>query len=71
MRIDSSYNIEWKKQGTIYDMISGVLVKQHGRKSPEMLTGFILDCGIVGDFYFLLYLSVFSVINNITSITYH
>ena len=40
MRIDSSYNIEWKKQGTIYDMISGVLLKQRGRKS-EMLTGFI------------------------------
>ena len=47
MRIDSSYNIEWKKQGTIYDMISGVLLKQRGRKS-EMLTGFISglwDCG--------------------------
>lgn len=33
--------------------------------------GLNLDCEIVGNFYFLLYLSMFPAINNITYITYN
>lgn len=33
--------------------------------------GLNLDCGIASDFYFLLYLSVFSAIDIITYITYN
>lgn len=52
-------------------MISRVLVKR-GEKSTEMLTELLnLDCGLGGDFYFPLCLSVFSAINNATYITYN
>lgn len=52
-------------------MISRVLVKS-GKKSTKMLIELLnLDCGLRGDFYFLLYLSVFSAINNITYMTYN
>ena len=48
MGIHSKYNVEWKQQGTVNSLISGLLVKQRGRKSTKMLTGFISglwDCG--------------------------
>lgn len=52
-------------------MISGVSEKR-GEKSTKMLTEVLnLDCGLGGDFYSPLYLSVFSAINNTTYITYY
>lgn len=32
VRIHSQYSVEWKKQGAVYDMISEVLVEQHGSR---------------------------------------
>lgn len=50
---------------------SRVLVTSGGKPTKMLIELLNLDCGLGGDFYFLLYLCGFSAINNTTYITYN